>query len=135
MRAQHAALSHVERTLKEAQLPSLVWYDVLLELGRDPESGLRPFELERKMLLPQYGLSRLLDRIERTGYIRREPSEEDGRGQLILLTPAGKELLESMWPVYSAAIHEAVGRRLTASETALLGDLLDKLLPPKRGTK
>ena len=51
MRAQQLALASVERELKAAGLPSLVWYDVLLEVERAGGEGLRPFELERAMLL------------------------------------------------------------------------------------
>ena len=128
MRAQHAALSRVEKALKQAELPALVWYDVLLELSRDPDGGgLRPFEIERKMLLPQYGLSRLLDRIERAGYIRREVCVEDGRGQIVFMTTAGKDLMQRMWPVYEAAIQEAVGEPLTKREAEDLHGLLGKL--------
>jgi DNA-binding MarR family transcriptional regulator len=130
MRAQHAALSHIEGNLKQAGLPALAWYDVLLELSRAGEGGLRPFELERRMLLPQYGLSRLIDRIEAAGYLERRPCEADGRGQVLAITEAGEAMRRQMWPVYSAAIEEAVGARLTAAEAASLAELLQRLTQP-----
>ena len=55
-KAQHQALTAVEQALSAAKLPPLAWYDVLLELERAGGS-LRPFELEREMLLAQYNLS------------------------------------------------------------------------------
>ena len=67
LKAERLALARVETALKQAGLPPLAWYDVLLELERAGEAGLRPFELERALLLAQYNLSRLLDRIERGG--------------------------------------------------------------------
>jgi DNA-binding MarR family transcriptional regulator len=127
LRAQHLALSDVERALRQAGFPPLVWYDVLLELSREPHRGLRPFEIEREMLLPQYGLSRLLDRMERAGYVKREPCEEDGRGQIVLMTATGKDLMKRMWPTYATAVQEAVGERLTEREAATLGRLLTKI--------
>ena len=127
LRAQHLALSHVESALKQAGFPPLVWYDVLLELSREPQRGLRPFEIEREMLLPQYGLSRLLDRMERAGYVRREPCQQDGRGQLVLMTANGKSLLKRMWPVYAAAVQEAIGTRLSEREAAALEQSLKKI--------
>src|SRR6266566_841845 len=63
IRAQQAALSAVEADLKTAGFPPLAWYDVLLELSRAEGEGLRPFALEQELLLAQYNLSRLLDRL------------------------------------------------------------------------
>ncbi len=55
-KAQNQALGSIEATLKAADLPPLAWYDVLLETERAGKGGLRPFELERAMLLAQYNL-------------------------------------------------------------------------------
>ncbi len=128
MRAQQVALSQIEKALKAAGLPPLAWYDVLLELDRIDDRGLRPFELEREMLLPQYGLSRLLDRMESAGYVARRPCEEDGRGQIVAITTSGKDLRRRIWPTYAAAIDNAVAARLTEDEAAALDDLLGRLL-------
>lgn len=130
MRAQQGALSHIQARLKAAGLPPLAWYDVMLEVERAGEPGLRPFELERLMLLPQYGLSRLLERIEAAGYIHRWPSDDDGRGQIVTLTDSGRALRRRMWPVYAAAINSGVGVHLSEDEAAALGELLGKLIPP-----
>ncbi len=128
MKAQQCALASIERALKAAALPPLDWYDVLLEVERAGENGLRPFELERAMLLAQYNLSRLIDRIERAGYVARQACEDDGRGQLIAITPQGKAIRRKMWPVYSQAIEAAVGRHLSAKEAEALDGLLGKLI-------
>lgn len=130
MKAQQLALASAERTLKAAGLPPLDWYDVLLEVERAGENGLRPFELERAMLLAQYNLSRLVDRIERAGYVERRACEEDGRGQLITITNAGKAMRRKMWPVYAQAIEAAIGQHLSVRDAesldAVLGKLIDK---------
>lgn len=128
MRAQQAALSQIEKALKAAGLPPLAWYDVLLELDRIGDRGLRPFELEREMLMPQYSLSRLLDRMEAAGHIARQPCEEDGRGLIVAITPSGKDLRRRMWPTYAAAIDSAVAARLTEDEASVLDNLLGRLL-------
>src|SRR3954469_20503454 len=96
MKAQRLALDSVERELKAVGLPPLVWYDVLLEVERSGGKGLRPFELERAMLLPQYNLSRLIDRIEGAGYLERRACEDDGRGQIIVITERGKAIRRKM---------------------------------------
>ena len=132
MRAQQLALASVERELKAAGLPSLVWYDVLLEVERAGGKGLRPFELERTMLLAQYNLSRLIDRIERAGLVERRACEDDGRGQLVAITEHGKAIRLKMWPVYAQAVEATVGKRLSAKQAKALDGLLGFLIEGDR---
>jgi DNA-binding MarR family transcriptional regulator len=126
MRAQQAVLAAVEAELKAAGFPPLAWYDVLLELSRAQE-GLRPFALEHALLLAQYNLSRLLDRLERAGYLERRACPEDGRGQVVVITAAGRALVKRVWPTYRAAIARHVGAKLSEDEAARLATLLGKL--------
>lgn len=127
VRAHRTAFATVEARLKDAGLPALAWYDVLLELERSPSDGLRPFELQKAMLFAQYNLSRLIDRMVEADYVAREASEEDGRGQVLRITRAGRAIRRRMWPIYAAAIEEAVGQHLSDAEAATLSALLGKL--------
>ena len=79
-------------------------------------------------MLPQYGLSRLLDRIEKAGYLERRPCPDDGRGQVLAITKSGVQIRRRMWPIYGEAIAQAIGRRLTDGQAAKLADLLAKLV-------
>src|SRR5215472_14763051 len=115
-RAQQMARGAIERALKSAKLPPLACYDALLELERAGEKGLRPYELEREMLLAQYNLSRLIDRIEKAGYVERRACGGDGRGQLLTLTAAGRKMRRRMWAVYGPAIQKTLGDRLTPDQ-------------------
>src|SRR5580658_6725918 len=63
MRVQSRVLDAVEQELKKAGFPPLAWYDALLELSRAPSGEMRPVELEKQMLIPQYSTSRLIDRL------------------------------------------------------------------------
>jgi DNA-binding MarR family transcriptional regulator len=128
LKAERLALARVEAALKQAGLPPLAWYDVLLELERSSETGLRPFELERALLLAQYNLSRLLDRIEREGLIERAPCPQDGRGHVLRLSPRGRSMRETMWPVYAQAIEAAVGSHLGKGEAETLSVLLERII-------
>ncbi len=128
LRAQRTTLSIVERALKNADLPALAWYDVLLELERAGSSGIRPFEILTRLLLPQYGLSRLLNRMAKAGFLEQLPCEEDGRGQLLLITRSGKDIRRRMWTVYSKAVQEAVGSKLTPKQVKNLSRLLKHLV-------
>jgi DNA-binding MarR family transcriptional regulator len=131
VRAQQAVLSAVEAELKAAGFPPLAWYDVLLELSRVEGEGLRPFALEQELLLAQYNLSRLLDRLEKAGYIERLTCPDDGRGQIVAITASGRALVKRMWPTYRAAIGRHVGAKLSEDEAARLAALLGKLTNAK----
>ena len=100
LKASAKLLAFVERDLKEAGLPPLAWYDALLELHRARPHGLRPGDLQQEMLLPQYNVSRLVDRLEASGYAVRRPHPQDGRGQVLQITETGTDLIKRMWDVY-----------------------------------
>jgi DNA-binding MarR family transcriptional regulator len=129
VRAQRALVTSIEAELKAAGLPPLSWYDVLWGLRRAPRRRLTPGELEGELLLEQYNLSRLLDRMEGEGLVRRVPYPGDKRRQLVELTPRGRAMQKRMWPVYGTAIETHVGSKLTREESMLLGQVLSKLLP------
>jgi DNA-binding MarR family transcriptional regulator len=57
-------------------------------------------------MLSHSGLSRLLDRIEAKGLVERVQCPGDRRAMHLVLTEAGKEMLEAMWPVYARGIVE-----------------------------
>lgn len=130
LKAQRIALGAVESVLRDAGLPPLAWYDVLLEVERAGDTGVRPLALERAMLLAQYNLSRLLDRIEKEGYIERRACPDDRRGQLVHITQSGRALRRRMWPVYASAIAAVMGERLKAAEAAQLAETLGKIIEP-----
>lgn len=130
VRAESAVLSAVEHELKANGYPPLAWYDVLLELKSAPQQRLRPIELEPRMLLKQYNLSRLIDRMEAEGLVERQKCSTDARGLHLALLPAGKDLLKKMWPVYEQAIARHFASKLAPGEPAQLADLLEKLLAP-----
>ena len=127
MRIQSRVLDAVEQDLKKAGFPPLAWYNALLELSRAPGGELRPVELEKQMLLPQYSTSRLIDRLVDEGLAVRRECEKDKRGLFVEITDAGRELQKKMWNSYSAAIERHMGSKLSDSEAAQLVAILDRL--------
>ena len=143
MRVQNKVLGAVEQDLKKAGFPPLAWYDALLELSRAPSGELRPVELEKQMLLPQYSTSRLIDRLVEEGLAARRECKMDKRGLFVEITEAGRELQKKMWNSYSAAIERHIGSKLSDADAAKLSGLLDRLgccgsapqLPAKEAVK
>ena len=132
VRAQHAVLSRVEEALKRAGLPPLEWYDVLVELDKAENGWLRQSEVNARVLLAQYNMSRLADRLVREGLVERRQCPVDGRNNVLVITAKGRELRRSMWPVYAAAIEAHLGCHLQEHETRALSELLSKLFAVRR---
>src|ERR1700729_3759979 len=88
MRIQSRVLDAVEQELKKAGFPPLAWYDALLELSRAPTGEMRPVELEKQMLIPQYSTSRLIDRLVDEGVSARRECRSDKRGPVVENTQA-----------------------------------------------
>src|SRR6204780_5852126 len=127
MRLQSRVLDTVELDLKKAGFPPLAWYDALLELSRAPAGELRPVELEKQMLLPQYSTSRLIDRLVDEGLAGRRECKMDKRGQFVEITEAGRELQRKMWGAYCAGVEKHVGSKLSDADAIKLCGLRDRL--------
>ena len=131
VRASNGVIAGVAADGKAAGFPPLEWYDVLWELESNPKGGLRPFELERGLLLQQYNLSRLIDRMCRAGYVEKRPCETDARGQVLVITREGRALRKRMWPVYLAAIRKHIGSHLSERDARSLCRLLVSMVPDR----
>lgn len=117
----------IEADLAAAGLPSLSWYDALYELYLAPDRHLRMSELARSALLSRSGLTRLVDKLEKEGLIKRRSCPSDGRVQHAELTPKGVEVLRKIWPVYRAGIAKYFGTHLSAPESRELAAILSRV--------
>src|SRR3990172_12903744 len=98
----------------------LTWFDVLGRLSEAPGKSLRMFELERASVFTRSGMTRLVDKIEGAGLVRRERTATDRRGVVVVITPGGTQAIERIWPDHAAALHEHFGRHVTREEARLL---------------
>lgn len=113
---QARVVERVEAALAERGLPPLAWYDVLWALREAPERRLRQSELANAVVMSRSGLSRLVDRIEAAGLLRREACPSDRRGTDVVLTNEGRAMLRRMWAVYGDGIARGFGRGLDDPE-------------------
>ena len=133
--AQHLVAERIEEALAAAGLPQLAWYDVLLTVASAPGKRLRMFEVAEGIVMSRSGLTRLVDRIESAGYLRRETCPSDRRGTQLALTDDGELLLERAGPVYKAAIEEHFMRHLPDPNAvaAVLQPVVDALRAERQG--
>lgn len=122
--AHAATVGRIERDLAAEGLVPLTWYDVLTALSSVPERRMRLYELAGQVVLSRSGLTRLLDRVEAAGLIRREPASDDRRGTFAVLTRAGDAALRRAWPVYARGIAHYFSDHLTEEEKRMLADAL-----------
>jgi DNA-binding MarR family transcriptional regulator len=128
LRAHATVVRELERDLLgEAGMP-LGWYDVLLQLAEVPDRRLRMAELADRVLLSRSGLTRLIDRLQAEGLVRREPSPDDARGTYTVLTAEGFQRLRAAAPVHLSGIQQYWLAHFSDDELRALGGLLDRIV-------
>ena len=132
LNAHAVVVDLIERDLAAADLIPLTWYDVLVALWEAPGHRLRLHELARAVVLSRSGLTRLVDRLEAAGLLRREPCADDRRGAFAVLTPEGRAAQLRSWPVYSRAIAEHFARHLADEEARTLTEALERVFAAAR---
>jgi DNA-binding MarR family transcriptional regulator len=121
----HASLvAQVEQALSRAGLPPLAWYDLLWAIRGNPEKRVRMAELAANLTLTRGGATKLTDRLEHAGLLRRIPAEDDKRGLYAEITPEGEELLRKMWPVYAGVLGETFGKAVSDREAKVIAAAL-----------
>ena len=126
LRAQVAMMRELHKEPSFKELGSRE-YDVLFNLSRCPSGWLRLNELNDHVLLTQPSISRMVDRLEARGLIRRKSAEDDKRGVLIGLTEAGVQLQKTVGRAHVAHIMELMDAALTEEEMRMLEQLTKKI--------
>jgi DNA-binding MarR family transcriptional regulator len=116
----------------------------VLNLLRDRPDGLSQADFSRLLVMHRSNATGLVDRLELRGLVRRSNDPADRRAYRVLLTPAGRRVLEAVLPEYHAAadrVWEGVSaghaerlledlRRLTHNAAAVTGAPLPAEAPP-----
>jgi DNA-binding MarR family transcriptional regulator len=102
-------------------------FEVLLHLSWAPEQAMRRVDLASSVLLTPSGITRLLDGLERSGFVAREACATDRRVVYAKLTPAGNEKLRATRQTHLAGVRRLFVARFSSDELASLADLLARL--------
>src|SRR5918912_3370244 len=95
-------------------------YEVLLHLSHAEGGRLRRVDLAERVLLTASGITRLLDGLERCGYVCKETCDSDGRVSYAKLTDDGRSKLEAAAETHLRGIEELFVSRYSGSELATL---------------
>jgi DNA-binding MarR family transcriptional regulator len=102
------------------------WYDVLVRLRDAPDHRLPMNSLSMDITMTSGGFTKLADRLEEAGYLRRVPSEDDRRVVYLELTREGKAVVDDAMSMHVNNLRERVLAELP--ETAIR-DVRDSLRP------
>ena len=108
-------------------------YEVLKFLADADRNRMRMCDLASSILLSRSGLTRLVDRLERDGYIERVSCDDDARGAFAKLTPAGADKLAAARATHLAGVRSLFLDHLTEADQELLGGLWERIVPAGLG--
>ncbi len=129
----HSALVKALDAELEAQhgLP-LSSYEVLIYLRVTPDKRLRMAELADRTLLSRSGMTRLVDRLERDGLLRRDTCSSDARGCFAVLTERGEEVLAGARATHLSGVRRRFLAHLDSDDVEALGKAFNKVLAGNR---
>jgi DNA-binding MarR family transcriptional regulator len=110
---------------RDAGMPTR-WYDVLVQLEESPD-GLRMNELAEKILYSKSGFTRVVDRMEGAGLVRRVRPENDRRSILVVLTEDGRTSMERARRYHRDGIERHFASNLSKRDVEALTRALEKV--------
>ena len=116
----------LDAELQAAGQLSFRWYDVMVQLEEEPE-GVPMNEIASRILASKSGLTRVIDRMEDEGLVRRERPRGDRRVVLVVATDRGLEALQAARRVHRDGIRRHFTEHLTADELEALKGMLQRV--------
>jgi DNA-binding MarR family transcriptional regulator len=127
LRAHSHVTRHLSTQLTADHGLTLSDYEVLLRLSRAPERRMRRVDLAEQVLLTASGVTRLLDGLERAGYVERGSCDSDRRVVYAVLTDDGLAKLRDAGGTHVAQIEEYFAARYDDGELVVLSGLLARI--------
>jgi MarR family transcriptional regulator, organic hydroperoxide resistance regulator len=112
------------RLKKEFNLP-LTHLEPMLVIDRLP--GCRVYDIANELRITTGGTSKLVDRIEASGYCRRLPNPTDRRSSVLELTAAGRSLLAQAGQVFDEELQSWLGSAVPERTLRQFASTLNRL--------
>ncbi len=129
LRAHATLVKRLDAELEAEHGLPLTSYEVLLHLAKTEGSKMRMCDIADSVLLSRSGLTRLVDRLEREGYVERTTCPDDARGAYARLTGAGRAKLEAASGTHLEGIREHFLRHFDPSELEVLAEAWERVGP------
>jgi DNA-binding MarR family transcriptional regulator len=107
-------------------------YEVLMVLSDCENGRIRMGELADELLLSRSGLTRLVDRLVRQGWVERIPCEDDARGLYAGITKSGRAKVEAARPAHLDGVRSSFLSRLSDSDLQALARAWKRLQRPDK---
>lgn len=120
--------NQIDARLRQDHAISLAFFETLHSIGQARDGSLRVGDLARELRITVGATSKLADRVEAAGLIRRALDTDDRRASRLALTDAGARKLAEASATYSTALAATLDATLTADEQLLLHSLVARLL-------
>jgi DNA-binding MarR family transcriptional regulator len=133
LRAHAAVVRELSSELVAAHGLTINDYEVLLHLSRAEGNRMRRVDLAQEVLLTPSGITRLLEGLERAGYVERVACKEDLRVSYAHLTPTGRAKLRAAGKTHVAGIRRLFLDHFGEDERAVLAELLGRLTGDEDG--
>ncbi len=102
-------------------------FEALLHLSHAEDSAMRRIDLAEQLVLTASGVTRLLDGLERAGFVEKGRCESDARVTYAVLTDTGREKLHEAANTHLAQVHALFEERFDRTELEKLAELLGRL--------
>ncbi|RJQ80805.1 MarR family transcriptional regulator [Pseudonocardiaceae bacterium YIM PH 21723] len=102
-------------------------FEVLLRLGRAPGQRKRMTCLAAEVSFTAGGFTRLADRMEQIGHIRREPDVTDRRATFLVMTESGNEVLRKALAIHEPSVRERFVQHMSDAERAVVESVLRRV--------
>lgn len=96
-------------------------YEIMSMLSENPRRRLRMSEIATLVVQSRSRLTHTASRLEKRGFVRREPCEGDRRGVELVLTDEGYAAVEAIAPLHVASVRAALTDHLTRAQLLAMG--------------
>ncbi|WP_080796490.1 MarR family winged helix-turn-helix transcriptional regulator [Corynebacterium pacaense] len=103
-------------------------YFTMAHISMAPEKQLRMSELAELSDMTLSHLSRVVSRLEKSGWVIRRPDPSDGRATVAVLTDAGWEKVQAAAPGHVWNVRKLIFNHLNEEELKVLDKALEKLV-------
>ena len=133
LRVHSALVKALDAELLAGHELPLTSYEVLINLQAAPGRRRRMAELADGVLLSRSGMTRLVDRLEKDGLLRRDTCTDDGRGAYAVLTEKGAAALAEARHTHLDGVREKFLKQFDEGELRVLAEYWERVIPGASG--